>query len=141
MSTYPAELIPLPSQTRYHDRLHSANPIWCYFELDIQNNFASITPQSSTASYCFHPPLTNMSATLKHEHLGELKGNSVDGAVQFLGLKYATLKNRLATAELVDSYGSGITDATRYGSVSRTYCLARTNVVQATPNITSRRYQ
>jgi hypothetical protein len=129
MSTYPAELIPLPSQTRYHDRLHSANPIWCYFELDIQNIFASITPQSPTASYCFHP------------HLGELKGNSVDGAVQFLGLKYATLKNRLATAELVDSYDSGTTDATRYGSVSRTYCLARTNVVQATPNITSRRYQ
>jgi hypothetical protein len=82
-----------------------------------------------------------MSATLKHEHLGELKGNSVDGAVQFLGLKYATLKNRLATAELVNSYGSGTTDATRYGSVSHTYCLARTNIAQATPNITSRRYK
>jgi hypothetical protein len=81
-----------------------------------------------------------MSATLKHEHLGELKGTSVDGAVQFLGLKYATLKNRLATAELVDSYGSGTTDATKYGSVIHTCCRAGTNIVQTTPNITSWRY-
>ena len=59
-----------------------------------------------------------MAATLKHTQLGELKGNSVDGTVQFLGLKYASLKNRLATAEIVNSYGSGITDATKYGSVT-----------------------
>ncbi|KAF1937900.1 alpha/beta-hydrolase [Clathrospora elynae] len=56
-----------------------------------------------------------MSATLKHVQLGELKGKSMDGSVQFLGLKYASLKNRLATAEFVDSYGSETTDATRYG--------------------------
>ncbi|KAF1830650.1 alpha/beta-hydrolase [Decorospora gaudefroyi] len=56
-----------------------------------------------------------MSATFQHAHLGELKGNTVQGAVQFLGLKYASLKNRLATAELVDSYASGSTDATKYG--------------------------
>ncbi|KAI8940531.1 hypothetical protein NX059_004209 [Plenodomus lindquistii] len=56
-----------------------------------------------------------MSATLKHPSLGELRGNKVDGVVQFLGLKYATLRNRLANAELVEEYGSQITDATRYG--------------------------
>ena len=56
-----------------------------------------------------------MSATLKHTGLGELQGNSVDGTVQFLGLKYATLKNRLATAELVENYGTETTDATNYG--------------------------
>jgi len=56
-----------------------------------------------------------MSASLKHAELGELKGNVVDGTAQFLGLKYATLKNRLAPAELVDSYESGSTDASKYG--------------------------
>ena len=58
-----------------------------------------------------------MSATLKHTELGELKGNVVDGSAQFLGLKYATLKNRLAPAELLDSYGSAPPDATSFGCV------------------------
>jgi hypothetical protein len=69
-----------------------------------------------------------MSVTLKHAHLGELKGNSVEGAVQFLGLKYAALKNRLAAAELVDSYGSRSTDATRYGSVVHIHSITRINL-------------
>ncbi|KAH9878854.1 hypothetical protein J1614_002288 [Plenodomus biglobosus] len=56
-----------------------------------------------------------MSATLKHAKLGELRGNNVDGVTQFLGLKYATLKNRLASAELVEGYGSQSTDATKFG--------------------------
>lgn len=59
----------------------------------------------------------NMSATLKHEHLGELKGKTVDDAVQFLGLKYASIKDRLAAPQLVDSYGSGAIDATKFGYV------------------------
>jgi hypothetical protein len=56
-----------------------------------------------------------MSTALQHSELGELKGNLVDGAAQFLGLKYATLKNRLATADLISNYGQGTTDATKYG--------------------------
>jgi hypothetical protein len=68
----------------------------------------------------------DMSAILKHEHLGELKGKSVDGAVQFLGLKYASIKDRLAAPELVDSYGSGTTDATQFGYVRSTYLMAIT---------------
>jgi hypothetical protein len=55
-----------------------------------------------------------MSASLQHRELGELKGNIVDGTAQFLGLKYATLKDRLAAAELL-SNGRGPTDATKYG--------------------------
>lgn len=58
-----------------------------------------------------------MSATLKHEHLGELKGRSVDGVAQFLGLKYASIKDRLAAPELVESYGAGATDASKFGYV------------------------
>jgi hypothetical protein len=56
-----------------------------------------------------------MSTSLQHSELGELKGNIIDGVAQFLGLKYATLKNRLATAELLSNYGQEPTDATKYG--------------------------
>jgi hypothetical protein len=55
-----------------------------------------------------------MSASSQHRELGELKSNIVDGTAQFLGLKYATLKNRLAPAQL-SKYGRGPTDATKYG--------------------------
>jgi hypothetical protein len=56
-----------------------------------------------------------MSASIQHAELGELKGKDVDDTVQFLGLKYATLKNRFAPAELIRDYGSGPIDATKYG--------------------------
>jgi carboxylesterase type B len=59
--------------------------------------------------------IANMSATLEHEHLGELRGKTVESAVQFLGLKYASIKDRLAAPQLVDSYASGTTDATKFG--------------------------
>ena len=58
-----------------------------------------------------------MSATLKHQDLGELEGKTVDGAVQFLGLKYASIKDRLAAPELVENYGAGATDASKFGYV------------------------
>lgn len=53
--------------------------------------------------------------TFKHEELGQFEGATVDGTVQFRGLKYATLENRFAAPQLVTSYGSGPTDATKYG--------------------------
>jgi hypothetical protein len=56
-----------------------------------------------------------MSATHQHPKLGQIKGNTVDGAVQFLGIKYASLKDRLATAELISHYDHGPIDATKYG--------------------------
>ncbi|CBX95803.1 hypothetical protein IAQ61_004638 [Plenodomus lingam] len=56
-----------------------------------------------------------MSATLKHTELGEIRGNSVDGVVQFLGLQYGALKNRFARAEMVEGYGPQTRDATKFG--------------------------
>ncbi|KAF2442415.1 alpha/beta-hydrolase [Karstenula rhodostoma CBS 690.94] len=56
-----------------------------------------------------------MTTTYKHKDLGEVKGNSNDGVVQFLGLKYASLENRFAAPSLVTDYGSGHTDATKFG--------------------------
>ena len=64
-----------------------------------------------------------MSVTLEHTDLGVLKGLGVDGTVQFRGLQYATLQNRLAIPELVTSYGSSPRDATRYGSVTLVTCV------------------
>jgi hypothetical protein len=58
-----------------------------------------------------------MLSTLKHAKLGKINGVAVDGTVQFRGLKYASLKNRFAPPQLVTSYETESTDATRYGSV------------------------
>lgn len=56
-----------------------------------------------------------MSATLDHPEFGQVTGTAVDGTVQFLGLKYASLENRFAPPQLVTSYGSVPVDATKYG--------------------------
>lgn len=71
-----------------------------------------------------HTFVISMSTTLEHADLGKLKGTAVDGTVQFRGLKYASLKNRLAPPELVTSYGSGHIDATRYGCGSFFHTLS-----------------
>ncbi|ORY05692.1 Alpha/Beta hydrolase protein [Clohesyomyces aquaticus] len=55
-----------------------------------------------------------MCATLQHSRLGQLNGIAVDGTVQFRGLKYASLENRLAPPQLFTSYGKS-TDATKFG--------------------------
>lgn len=65
--------------------------------------------------------IINMSATLKHPALGEIKGNQRDGVAQFLGLKYASIKDRFAPPELAGSYGPGNTDATKFGYVQHTF--------------------
>jgi hypothetical protein len=56
-----------------------------------------------------------MSTSLQHSKLGQLNGKVIEGTAQFLGLEYATLKNRLATAELLNKYEQGPIDATKYG--------------------------
>lgn len=48
-------------------------------------------------------------------HLGEIRGKTTNGVTQFLGIKYATLKNRLADAELVERRAGGVLDATKDG--------------------------
>ncbi|KAF2199968.1 alpha/beta-hydrolase [Delitschia confertaspora ATCC 74209] len=56
-----------------------------------------------------------MITDFEHAQLGQLKGKHVDGVVQFRGLKYASLENRLAPPQLVTYYGSGPTDASNFG--------------------------
>ena len=58
-----------------------------------------------------------MAATFTHPTLGQVQGNQRDGVAQFLGLRYASIRDRFAPPELVDSYGSGDIDATKFGSV------------------------
>ena len=57
-----------------------------------------------------------MPAQIKHQKLGEIQGREGDGVVQFLGIKYATLKDRFAGSELVDYSGTEkVIDATNLG--------------------------
>ncbi|KAI4627616.1 uncharacterized protein J4E87_004180 [Alternaria ethzedia] len=46
---------------------------------------------------------------------GSFVGVEENGVRKFLGIKYAEVKNWLATPELITSYGNQIVDATRYG--------------------------
>ncbi|OJJ01739.1 hypothetical protein ASPVEDRAFT_83267 [Aspergillus versicolor CBS 583.65] len=56
-----------------------------------------------------------MAAVLQTQHLGTIQGKSGDGVTQYLGIKYATLKNRLADAVPVDSPRGDTLDATKDG--------------------------
>ncbi|KAK3326934.1 carboxylesterase-like protein [Cercophora scortea] len=53
-------------------------------------------------------------ATFAHPVIGQVVGKEADKCTQFLGIKYATLRDRFAVAELLRHDGSGI-DATKYG--------------------------
>lgn len=56
-----------------------------------------------------------MTATIKTVSLGEIRGKVEDGVVQYLGVKYATLKDRLSEAELINSREGDVLDATKDG--------------------------
>jgi carboxylesterase type B len=57
-----------------------------------------------------------MATTLQHPTLGNITGVVKDGVTQYLGIKYATLENRLAApVPLLDNGGRGPIDATTYG--------------------------
>jgi len=58
-----------------------------------------------------------MTITLDHADLGKIKGSTVGSVAQFLGLKYASLENRFATASLLTEFNDDVTDATRFGEV------------------------
>lgn len=47
--------------------------------------------------------------------LGDIRGSTADGVTQFLGIKYANLKDRFADAELVEQRTGGVLDATTDG--------------------------
>jgi hypothetical protein len=57
-------------------------------------------------------------AVLKHSSFSDLTGVSVGGVIQYLGIKYASLKNRLSAAELYDGTPRGSIDATKLGYLS-----------------------
>ncbi|KAH8587937.1 esterase/lipase [Bisporella sp. PMI_857] len=54
-------------------------------------------------------------AVLKHSSFGDLTGVSVGGVTQYLGIKYASLKNRLSAAKLYDGTPGSSVDATKLG--------------------------
>lgn len=58
-----------------------------------------------------------MTAPLQTTHLGQIQGKTVDGVTHYLGLKYASLRNRLAEPEIVASRAAeeGVLDATKDG--------------------------
>jgi carboxylesterase type B len=56
-----------------------------------------------------------MATLLQTQQLGAIQGKSSDGVTQYLGIKYATLKNRLADAVLYERNSDGVLDATNDG--------------------------
>jgi carboxylesterase type B len=57
-----------------------------------------------------------MAAQIAHQKLGEIRGLRGDRVVQFLGIKYASLKDRFAASQLVEYDGAqSVIDATKLG--------------------------
>ncbi|EEA28753.1 hypothetical protein TMatcc_002895 [Talaromyces marneffei ATCC 18224] len=58
-----------------------------------------------------------MTALLQTTYLGQVQGKNIDGVTHYRGIKYASLRNRLADAELIASRTpeEGILDATKDG--------------------------
>lgn len=56
-----------------------------------------------------------MAATFTHPTLGELRPKLADGVEQFLGLKYASIENRLSPPKLYKKDIEGAIDATNFG--------------------------
>ncbi|KAL5340273.1 Alpha/Beta hydrolase protein [Aspergillus crustosus] len=56
-----------------------------------------------------------MAAALQTKSFGTIQGKSSDGVTQYLGIKYATLKDRLSDAVLIDSRKGATLDATKDG--------------------------
>lgn len=61
--------------------------------------------------------ISTMSTVLK-TRFGEFRGKNGNGVVQYLGIKYAALKDQLSIPEMIDSYGSDVVDATVFGFVT-----------------------
>ncbi|KAL5362032.1 Alpha/Beta hydrolase protein [Aspergillus floccosus] len=56
-----------------------------------------------------------MTTILQTKQLGQIRGKIVDGVTHYLGIKYATLRDRLADAELVERREGEVLDATKDG--------------------------
>lgn len=51
---------------------------------------------------------------IQHPSIGDIEGLDGDGVYQFLGVQYATVKDRLAESQVKTAY-EGPVDATRHG--------------------------
>ncbi|OQD69775.1 hypothetical protein PENPOL_c002G10596 [Penicillium polonicum] len=74
-----------------------------------------------------------MASTLKTTFLGKIHGKTEKGVTQYLGIKYANLKNRLADAELIEQSLEATIDATNNGPTAvslPTGCEIELNVIQ-----------
>lgn len=56
-----------------------------------------------------------MTETIQHPYIGPIVGKIADGIVQFLGIKYATLTDRLGEPQLLSKYDGHEIDATKTG--------------------------
>lgn len=56
-----------------------------------------------------------MTTVLQTKQLGQIRGKTVNGVTNYLGIKYATLRDRLADAELVERREGDVLDATNDG--------------------------
>ncbi|KAJ5159476.1 uncharacterized protein N7482_006480 [Penicillium canariense] len=56
-----------------------------------------------------------MATIITTSRLGQIQGRTRDGLTQYLGIKYANLKNRLADAELIEERQGDLLDATADG--------------------------
>ena len=63
-------------------------------------------------------PQATAMTTLK-TNIGEFRGKKGDGVEQYLGIKYASLKDQLAAPEIFSSYGEEVVDATEFGCVDK----------------------
>ncbi|KAF2094412.1 alpha/beta-hydrolase [Rhizodiscina lignyota] len=76
--------------------------------------------------------------SFKHPELGEIRTHDYDGVLELLGLKYASLEDRFAPAELVEATSGESLDATKYGpqvlSPLQGIDIERGLIQQALPN-------
>lgn len=56
-----------------------------------------------------------MTTVLQTQNLGDIRGKDNGVVSQFLGIKYASLKDRLSEAVLIEQRSGGILDATKDG--------------------------
>ena len=55
-----------------------------------------------------------MADIFDHKLLGKIKGKAAPGVIKFLGIKYASLKDRFSPAQILQGpQGEGVPDATK----------------------------
>ena len=66
-------------------------------------------------THSLHPP--GLPQPLQHPQIGNIQGRYNKGVIQYLGIQYASLKNRFADPEVVNYSGHEWLHATKHGYV------------------------